>query len=110
MPHKPTIDPTDRSMPPVMITNVIPIARKALSATCFDIRIMLAVEVKFGAKIEKKMITAKSAMNVLSFIRVRSQEPFDRVAGIAVEVSAVMTRGPFFVYAPWPKPRRWLLP
>lgn len=36
---------------------------------------MFAVEVKFGAKIAKKMMTANSAMNVLSFISVRSAEP-----------------------------------
>ena len=36
MPHRPTIEPTDRSMPPVTMTKVMPMARKALSATCFD--------------------------------------------------------------------------
>ena len=34
MPQKPTIEPTDRSMPPLRITNVMPIARIALMATC----------------------------------------------------------------------------
>ena len=53
MAHSPTIDPTERSMPPVMMTNVMPIARKALSATCFDIRMRLAAERKFGAANEK---------------------------------------------------------
>ncbi len=62
MPQSPTIEPTERSMPPVMMTKVMPMARKALSATCFDIRIRLAVERKFGANIEKKAITAKRAI------------------------------------------------
>jgi hypothetical protein len=92
MPQRPTIEPTDRSMPPVMMTKVMPMARKALSATCFDIRIMFAVEVKFGAKIAKKMITAKSAMKVLSFISVRRMEPLDCLAPKVEEVFAVMTR------------------
>ena len=92
MPQRPTIEPTERSMPPVMMTKVMPIARKALSATCFDIRIMFAVDRKFGAKIEKKMMTAKSAMKVLSFISVRRMEPLRPLAAKAVEVAVVMTR------------------
>ena len=31
---RPTTDPTDRSMPPVRITNVMPMARIALMAVC----------------------------------------------------------------------------
>jgi hypothetical protein len=44
------------------MTNVMPIARKALSATCFDINTRFSVERKFGAAKEKYKITAKSAM------------------------------------------------
>ena len=40
-------------MPPVMMTKVMPIARKAFWATCFDISTMLAVVRKFGAANEK---------------------------------------------------------
>jgi hypothetical protein len=41
-------------MPPVTITNVIPIARNAFSATCLGMRIRFAAERKFGAANEKK--------------------------------------------------------
>ena len=69
MPHKPTIEPTERSMPPVIMTKVMPIARKALRATCFDISTRLAAERKFGAAKAKKMSTANSAMKVRNRIR-----------------------------------------
>ncbi len=75
MAHRPTIEPTDRSMPPVMMTKVMPIARNAFSATCFDIRIKLAVDRKFGTASEKKRMTAISAMKVRAFISVSSSEP-----------------------------------
>ena len=39
----PTIEPTERSIPPVRITKVIPIARIALIATCLDIMTILPV-------------------------------------------------------------------
>src|SRR5690606_6983938 len=110
------MEPTERSMPPVMMTKVMPIARNALRATCFDIRIRLAVERKFGAANEKKMNTAKSAMKVLSFISVSRAEPLLKVESVAaVVVLAVMTRVPLLVcrgrchaYArgPWPKLRQ----
>ncbi len=35
------MEPTERSMPPVTMTKVMPMARKALSATCFDINTRL---------------------------------------------------------------------
>ncbi len=54
MPHRPTIDPTDRSMPPVMMTKVMPMARKALSATCFDISTKFAEDRKFGATMREE--------------------------------------------------------
>jgi hypothetical protein len=102
MPQRPTIEPTDRSMPPVMMTKVMPMARKALSATCFDIRIMFAVEVKFGAKIAKKMITANSAMKVLSFISVRRMEPLDLGPESGRGVRRHDAIFPVDVRAPWP--------
>jgi hypothetical protein len=66
---------------------------------------MFAVDVKFGAKIAKKMITAKSAMKVLSFIRVRRTEPFALACAEVDDVAAVMTRVSLDVRVPWPKPR-----
>jgi len=47
--QSPTMEPTDRSIPPVMMTKVIPMARKAFSATCFDTITALAADRKFGA-------------------------------------------------------------
>ena len=68
-------------MPPVMMTKVMPIARKALSATCLDISTRLAAERKFGAANEKNISTANSAMNVRSRIRLRVSEPPDGLGG-----------------------------
>ena len=53
IPHSPTIEPTDRSMPPVTMTKVMPIARNAFWATCFDISTRLAAVRKLGAANEK---------------------------------------------------------
>ena len=65
MPDSPTIEPTERSMPPVMMTKVMPIARNALSATCFDMMIMLAVlqEIRRGEG-EEDQDHANRAMKV----------------------------------------------
>ena len=49
MPQSPTIEPTERSMPPVMMTKVMPMARIAFSATCLARITMLATLRKFGA-------------------------------------------------------------
>ena len=92
-------------MPPVTITKVMPIARKALSATCFDIRMRLAAERKFGAANEKKMSTANSAMNVRSCIRLSASDPRMAVAargcerGAHVGMLLLVARGRS---APWP--------
>src|SRR5207249_7194290 len=90
MPQRPTMEPTDRSMPPVMMTKVMPMARKALSATCFAIRIRLAADRKFGAAIEKNTSTAISAMKVLSFISVKSTEPLDADGAAALAGMSVI--------------------
>src|SRR5690606_41881249 len=89
-------------------------------STCFDIRIRLAVDRKFGAANEKKMNTAKSAMKVLSFISVSRAEPLLKVESVAaVVVLAVMTRVPLFVCCgrchayvrgPWPKRQQYRPP
>src|SRR6478752_2156264 len=91
MPHRPTIEPTERSMPPVMMTKVMPMARKALSATCLAIRIRLAADRKFGAAMEKNTSTAISAMKVLSFISVSSAEPLETEEGAALAGMSVIS-------------------
>src|SRR3990170_1001775 len=113
MPQSPTMDPTERSIPPVMMTNVMPMARKALSATCFDIKIQFAVERKFGAAIEKNTKTAMRAINVLSFMMVRSMEPEDRSCVFAelVMTLALLLIEYFcalLVRVPERRPRQWL--
>ena len=67
MPHKPTIEPTDKSIPEVRITKVIPIARIALIATCL-VRIIKFVDDKnasaVNAKNAKIKIRAIKALNL----------------------------------------------
>jgi hypothetical protein len=92
IPQKPTIEPTDRSIPPVMITKVMPIARKALRATCFDINTRFSAERKFGTANEKYKITAKSAMKVRSRIRFSVNDPamaLDRRVCAAALIEAI---------------------
>ena len=83
------MEPTERSMPPVMMTKVMPIARKALSATCFDIRTRFSADRKLGAAKEKKIRTANSAMNVRSRIRLRVTEPPTRCAGVCPAAAVI---------------------
>src|SRR6478609_3235671 len=90
MPQRPTIEPTDRSMPPVMMTKVMPIARKALSATCFDIRMRLAADRKVGTVSAKNSTTAINAMKVRAFISVSSSEPPPAGASDTVAASAIL--------------------
>ena len=52
----PAMEPTDRSMPPVRITNVTPMARIALMATCLVIRIRLLC-VRYSEEIALKKMT-----------------------------------------------------
>tara|TARA_Y100000994_G_scaffold67912_1_gene55484 strand:+ start:95 stop:343 length:249 start_codon:yes stop_codon:yes gene_type:complete len=67
MPHKPTIEPTERSIPDVNITKVIPIARIALIATCL-VKIIKFVDDKKAsavkAKNEKMKINAIKALSL----------------------------------------------
>ena len=51
--EKATRDPTDRSIPAVMMTNVMPMARKAVSATCLEMITRLPSEMKLGAMMQK---------------------------------------------------------
>jgi hypothetical protein len=48
-PDKATVAPTDKSIPPVKITIVIPAAKIAIMETCFNTFNKLAVSKKFGA-------------------------------------------------------------
>ena len=66
MPQKPTIDPTDRSMPPLRITNVMPIARMALMATCLTRIDRLPVVRNSGDSSENTSVTTARAMNARS--------------------------------------------
>ena len=59
----PTIDPTERSIPPVRITNVMPMARSALIATCFDMITMFPAVRNCGESAVNTATTTISAMN-----------------------------------------------
>ncbi|MNL53242.1 hypothetical protein D3C87_1764740 [compost metagenome] len=58
------MEPTDRSIPPAMMTKVIPIASNALSATCLEMITILPMLRKFGAAIAKKVKTRIRATKV----------------------------------------------
>ena len=59
MPQKPTTEPTDRSMPPLRMTNVMPIARIALMATCLTRIERLPVVRNSGDSSEKTSVTTR---------------------------------------------------
>ena len=108
MPQSPTIEPTDRSMPPVMMTKVMPIARIAFSATCLARIAMFATLRKFGAASAKKTKTAISAMKVRAF-RSRRSAASPPSAGDGRALASVLMRAsprrrPARV--PPPRPRR----
>ena len=65
IPAKPTIDPTERSIPPVRITKVIPIPRIALIATCL-VRIT-----RFPGARNESLIAAKNPINKNKAINAR---------------------------------------
>ena len=44
-----TVDPADRSMPAMLMTKVMPMARKAFSATCLVMMTIFAADRKLGA-------------------------------------------------------------
>ena len=78
MPHSPTIEPTDKSMPPLRMTNVIPMARIALIATCLTRIERLPVVRNSGDSTEKRPTAGTSAMSARS--RRTSRERARRVS------------------------------
>ncbi len=70
IPASPAIEPTDKSMPPVMITYVIPIAKIPYRATCFaTVRSAPALK-KLFAVILKNISKITNTINVRPFKRV----------------------------------------
>ena len=70
MPVRPTTDPTDRSIPPVIMTKVMPSPRMPYSATCLATMVSVATERNdFAAKL-KKMTRIISTIKVLPFSNV----------------------------------------
>ena len=68
MPDTPTIEPTERSIPAVRITKVMPMAMIALIATCWARMTSVGRSRKFGVVRPKKAKTTISAMNVRKLI------------------------------------------
>jgi hypothetical protein len=62
----PTVEPTDRSMPPVRMTNVMPIAMIALIAVWPTRMIRFSRVKKEGERIEKIKTRIPNAINALS--------------------------------------------
>ena len=93
IPHNPTIEPTDKSIPAVNITKVIPIASMALIATCL-VSMIKFVEDKNAsavkAKNEKIKIKAIKALNlnnaaliVIPFIVYYPCENFTKLSSVS---------------------------
>ena len=76
MPTRPTTEPTLRSMPPVMMTSVMPSASRPYSEVCRNISTMEFAVVKFGAQNEKKITSMMRAMNVRPLSRIMPRELF----------------------------------
>ena len=87
MAHRPTMEPTDRSIPPAMMTKVMPIASKAFSATCLEMISMLPAERKFGAAIAKKVNTRIKATKVRMCRSSKSADVRDLVPFVTVFIS-----------------------
>ena len=98
MPQKPTIEPTDRSMPPLRMTNVMPIARIALIATCLTRIDRLPVVRNSGDSSEKTSVTTARAMKARS----RSTRASER----ATQRIGATLRCPASPTPPTPAPRR----
>ena len=82
----PTVEPTDRSMPPVRMTNVIPIAMIALIAVWPTRMIRFSRVKNEGERIEKMKIRTPNAINALSRKR---NTPSDKPEDLGrVEVAA----------------------
>jgi hypothetical protein len=60
------VEPTDKSMPPVNITRVIPAARMAVIELCFNTFKILLESVKFGAKTIIMIINRARMINMPS--------------------------------------------
>ncbi len=69
MPQMPATAPTERSMPPVRITSVMPIASRPVMATCWVIISRFDGVRKFGTMTLKKPMTISSAIKVRAFSR-----------------------------------------
>ncbi len=69
MPQMPATAPTERSMPPVRITSVMPIASSPVMATCWVIISRFDGVRKLGTITLKKPITISSAIKVRAFSR-----------------------------------------
>ncbi|SVR48273.1 Uncharacterised protein [Klebsiella pneumoniae] len=67
IPQRPSVAPIERSIPAVIMTKVIPNARKALIAMCLIIITMLPADKNPGTVIVKKPTIRNSAIKVRSF-------------------------------------------
>src|SRR6516164_5847645 len=99
----PTVEPTDKSIPPVRITKVMPTAMIALMAV-WPTRMIRFCSVKNdGESIEKTPINTNNAINALNR---KSKTPKDRPEGLAGTAAAEgedvsMNAEPFQVQFDW---------
>jgi hypothetical protein len=69
--HSAITDPTDKSMPPMRITKVIPVAMMRLIVICVSMLVMFDSSVKWGAAAEKTMTSRRSATPIPASCRTR---------------------------------------
>src|SRR5215469_2074258 len=85
MAARPTVEPTDKSMPPVRITKVMPTAMIALIAVWPTRMIRFCSVKKDGESIEKTPINTNSAISALNL---KSSTPRDKPDGLADTAAA----------------------
>ena len=69
MPQIPATAPTDKSMPPVRMTSVMPMASRPVIATCWVMISRLEAVRKLGTITLKNAITSRRAIKVRAFSR-----------------------------------------
>src|SRR5471030_1819360 len=100
MPHSPKVAPIDKSIPEVMMTKVIPSARKALMEICLSmIRILSVARKPDTVKVKNPSIRNK-AMKVRNFSSINNRFSRDRkerlpVRGANVSVLIIFMLEPF---------------
>jgi hypothetical protein len=90
------IEPTERSMPPVAMTSVMPVATITMVQTCVRFTLSVCRVAKLRVKIRLKTMSSRSAISVPYRVRnPKSCTPCSRRAGVArEEIASVIAAAP----------------